>query len=179
MPDYASLVKDAYKQSIPKTEAECKTEYEFCVTGGKQVKECWARYKVCEASIEKPQSASTVVLQQPDPNKNPMNVPTTTNLQRMEGKELDVKPQVITYNEFLAKYAPLTQQKKPHEQPAKQSTPITPSLETDRGTEAEKILRGSVLTPSMRDMIRRDVADVIREELEGAQYDNPYLVKYS
>jgi len=177
VPDYASLVASAVKSTTPKTEAECKANYEFCITGGGLLKECWAKYKVCLASV--PQAVQTPT-QQPQPNANPMNIPSVANLQTIqEGSTASPTVPILTLEEIKSLYLPLAQQAKPHEQTAAKPTPLTSSLPTDKGTMAEQIQRSSVLAPSMRDMIRRDVSDIMRQELEGAQYDNPNEIRYS
>ena len=180
-PEYASLVASAL-QTPPKTEPECKANYEFCITGGGLLKDCWSKYKVCLASVPKVVEPKTQQIQQsqqsqPQRNANPMNVPTQGNLQTIQEGSTAIP--VLTLEEIKAKYLPLAQKLKPHEQPMAKPSPLTSHVQTDKGTLAEKIQQESRLAPSLRDMIRKDVSDVVRQELEGAQYDNPYEVRYT
>jgi hypothetical protein len=67
---------------------------------------------------------------------------------------------------------------KPHEKVPKQLPTMTASVGTDAGTKAQEIAMNNIYTPSIRQMIRDDVAQTVREEVEANQINNPYAVNY-
>ena len=75
-------------------------------------------------------------------------------------------------------YKPSVTVIKPHEQVPKMLPTMTASTETDKNTQAQQIALNAVYTPSIRQMIRDDVKDVVREEVEANQINNPYAVNY-
>ena len=124
-------------QIPPKTETECKGEYDACIAKGGQVSFCFPKYKVCSAS------ASDI----PVVPTNPMNIPTHTNLETIQGKQMDqqpasITPPVVSLEQLQALYKPHQEKnRKPH----------------------EKVY---TISKSLRDTIRDDVALTIQKELE-------------
>ena len=75
-------------------------------------------------------------------------------------------------------YTPSQTVIKPHEQVPKMLPTMTALLDTDKNTQAQQIAMNTIYTPSIRQMIRDDVKDVVREEIEANQINNPYAVNY-
>lgn len=75
-------------------------------------------------------------------------------------------------------YTPSQTVIKPHEQVPKMLPTMTALAATDKNTQAQQIALDSVYTPSIRQMIRDDVKDVVREEVEANQIHNPYAINY-
>jgi hypothetical protein len=67
---------------------------------------------------------------------------------------------------------------KPHEKVPLQLPTMTATAQTDKDTQAQQIALNTVYTPSIRQMIRDDVRDVVREEVEANQINNPYAIDY-
>jgi len=64
----------------------------------------------------------------------------------------------------------------PHQYPLTPQSTLTANVPTDAGTQAQDILNGSILSPSMRQMIRTDVKNAVREEANNLQ--NQYEITY-
>jgi hypothetical protein len=75
-------------------------------------------------------------------------------------------------------YTPTPTIIKPHEKVPTMLPTMTASTESDKNTQAQQIALNAVYTPSIRQMIRDDVKDVVREEVEANQINNPYAVNY-
>jgi hypothetical protein len=75
-------------------------------------------------------------------------------------------------------YTPSATIIKPHEKVPLQLPTMTANLSTDKGTQAQEIAMNNIYTPSIRQMIRDDVKEVVREEVEANQINNPYAVNY-
>lgn len=111
--------------------------------------------------------------------------PSNEQLNRVQGAELlpilggtKEKPVHLTAKEVLALYKPAIEKIKPHQTPSRQLTALEPKVNDQDETEYADILRSSPRTASIREMIRNDVADIVREEVDGANTGNPYEVKY-
>ena len=65
---------------------------------------------------------------------------------------------------------------RPHMTPAELKAAIIAKVASDRGTQAQEIQEGSILTPSVRDMIRDDVKKAIKDEIRDI--NNEYEVSY-
>jgi len=65
---------------------------------------------------------------------------------------------------------------KPHMTPAELKAALTASVPSDNGTQAQKIKEDTIQVPSIRDMIRRDVKQAVKEELDAI--NNEYEVRY-
>ena len=167
-----------YKTCMQRSQkVDCNALYAKCVQEGTSPLECKSRENACLQVLD----AATVSPKVKSPEQLKA-APKAENLERIQGTGTTVAkptPTVITWDQFLATYVPNKEVLKPHQTGQSQTTPLTPSVPTDKGTKAEEILRGSALTPSVRDMIRREVSDVVREELEGSQYNNPMEIKYT
>lgn len=167
-----------------KVKRYCQNGYEDCMVRGNPVAQCSRNYKACEQQLVTESGQVSAMQQEIDrlkagAQKSGAGVtPTAAQLNAAQGVGSSVATPVLTREEILATYAPHLLTIKPHQSAPTPRTPLTASVPTDKGTGAEAILSSSVVTPSLRDMIRRDVSDVIRQELEGAQYDNPNEIKY-
>ena len=53
---------------------------------------------------------------------------------------------------------------------------LTASSPTDIGTGAQSILNGAPITPSLRQMIRNDIAGAVKDEF--GQLQNQYQIQY-
>jgi hypothetical protein len=65
---------------------------------------------------------------------------------------------------------------KPHMTPAQLKAAISASVASDNGTQAQKIKEDTIQVPSIRDMIRRDVKQAVKEEIDAI--NNEYEVQY-
>jgi hypothetical protein len=97
--------------------------------------------------------------------------PTDDQLALAQGAGLTPTPSASTYT-------PSATFIKPHEKPPMTLPTMTANAPTDKGTKANKILIDSIYTPSIRQMIRDDVAQTVREEVEANQINNPYSIDY-
>ena len=97
--------------------------------------------------------------------------PTDDQLALAQGAGLTPTPSASTYT-------PSATIIKPHQTPFPTLPTITANAATDKGTKANKILIDSIYTPSIRQMIRDDVAKTVREEVEANQINNPYSIDY-
>jgi hypothetical protein len=81
-------------------------------------------------------------------------------------------PTPVTKEQILAAYEASQKIIKPHQQVPEYKANVAISVPTDKGTLAEKIRLESVATPSIRQNIRQEIDDVVKDEL------NPYSVTY-
>lgn len=75
-----------------------------------------------------------------------------------------------------ANYKPHQEIIRPHMTPTELKAAILAKVAADRGTQAQTIQESSVLTPSVRDMIRNDVKKAIRDEIRDI--NNEYEIQY-
>ena len=80
------------------------------------------------------------------------------------------------YSGAAADYKPHQQIIRPHMTPAEVNAAIQARVSADRGTQAQTIQEESVLTPSVRDMIRNDVKKAIKDEIRDI--NNEYEIQY-
>lgn len=76
----------------------------------------------------------------------------------------------------VADYKPHQEIIKPHMTPTQLKAAIQAKVAADRGTQAQTIQEESVLTPSVRDMIRNDVKKAIKDEIRDI--NNEYEIQY-
>jgi hypothetical protein len=88
------------------------------------------------------------------------------------------RPVYLTGDQVLALYAPAVQKIKPHQRPSNQLPSMEPQVEEDDDTEYASIQKDRPAVASLRQMIRDDVAQIVREEVDGSRIGNPYEVKY-
>ena len=88
------------------------------------------------------------------------------------------KPVYLTGEQILALYSPAIKKIKPHQKPTEDLPSMEPEVDDEDDTEYAEIQRGRTRTASIRQMIRDDVAKVVREEVYGSRIGNPYEVTY-
>jgi len=75
-----------------------------------------------------------------------------------------------------APYKPHQEIIRPHMTPTELKAAILAKVAADRGTQAQTIQEDSILTPSVRDMIRSDVKKAIKDEINDI--NNEYEISY-
>ena len=101
-------------------------------------------------------------------------IPTTTNLFMASGN--DASGNHPSTDASGSEYKPHQQVITPDQFPLPLKPTLTANVPTDVGTQAENILNGSILTPSMRQMIRTDVKNAVKEGVNDLQ--NQYEITY-
>ncbi len=81
-----------------------------------------------------------------------------------------IKP--VTIDQISSTYQPSQNIIKPHQNLPQYKANVSVSVPTDSGTMAEKIRSETIVTPSIRQNIRQEIDDVVKDEL------NPYAVTY-
>lgn len=80
------------------------------------------------------------------------------------------------YGNLPALYRPNQQIIRAHMTPEELKAAIIAKVTSDRGTQAQTIQEDSILTPSIRDMIRTDVKRAIKDEINAV--NNEYEISY-
>lgn len=75
-----------------------------------------------------------------------------------------------------AEYKPHQEIIRAHMTPAEIKAALTAKVAADKGTQAQEIQDGAIVTPSLRDMIRNDVKKAIKDEIKDI--NNEYEVSY-
>lgn len=129
--EYSKLAAVAL-QTTPKTEKECKEEYDNCIAKGGQVSFCFSKYKICSASAS----------DTPITPINPMTTPTQINLENIQGKQMEQTPAapVLTFEQLQALYKPHITKTKPHETNYTLSKSLRETLRDDVALAVQKEL---------------------------------------
>ena len=98
------------------------------------------------------------------------NRPTASQLSLAQGNDTGY------YGIFPDLYTPNQQIIRPHMTPEELKAAILAKVAGDRGTQAQTIQEDSILTPSVRDMIRDDVKKAIKDEFN--EINNEYEIRY-
>ena len=88
------------------------------------------------------------------------------------------KPVYLTGEQVVALYAPAVQKIKAHQKPQTALPSLEPTVSEEDTTEYASIQTNRPGVASIRQMIRDDVAQIVREETDAARTGNPYEVKY-
>jgi hypothetical protein len=97
------------------------------------------------------------------------NKPTDQQLSLAQGDDTG-------YSGLAAEYKPHQEIIRPHMTPTEIKAAILAKVAADRGTQAQTIQEESILTPSVRDMIRNDVKKAIKDEINDI--NNEYEISY-
>ena len=97
--------------------------------------------------------------------------PSNSNLAMIQGGTI-ANPTPVTGEQVQAAYNAYQQVIKPHQDLPEYKANVAITVPTDKGTLAEKIRSETVATPSIRQNIRQEIDDVVKDEL------NPYSVSY-
>lgn len=101
----------------------------------------------------------------------PGTTPTENNLALIQSGTI-TNPTPVTKDQILAAYQASQNIIKPHQGLPEYKANVSVAVPTDKGTLAEKIRSESIATPSIRQNIRQEIDDVVKDEL------NPYAVSY-
>ena len=177
---------------------ECEKVYQACYLNAGTPAECTRKMNEC-LGIQTTSTAPTTTTSQPAANTtatasapvtsevqstltnnlhdlvNKLNLtgttPSNTNLAMIQGGSI-TNPNPVTKEQILAAYEASQKIIKPHQQVPEYKANVAISVPTDKGTIAEKIRSESIATPTIRQNIRQEIDDVVKDEL------NPYSVTY-
>lgn len=174
---------------------ECEKVYQDCYSASGTPADCTRKMNEClgtstETQTQMPTPVTTTVAASPESNgvlneqmlqsilqrlngsASASTTPGTNNLALIQGGSI-TNPTPVTKDQVLAAYKAHQQVIKPHQAIPEYKANVAVTVPTDKGTLAEKIRSEMVATPTIRQNIRQEIDDVVRDEL------NPYSVSYT
>lgn len=168
---------------------ECEKIYQACYSNTGTPAECTRKMNEClgiQTTSSQAIPNTTNIAASPDSNSilnqkllqsilqnlsGSSTTPSTSNLNTIQGGSI-ANPTPVTGEQIQAAYKAYQQVIKPHQQVPEYKANVAVTVPTDKGTLAEKIRSESIATPTIRQNIRQEIDDVVKDEL------NPYSVTY-